>query len=69
MGKENPYENLLTTTEVAERLSVCTSRVRQLLRSGTLNGHRLPAGLWLISEKDISEFNKHRRKAGRPRKE
>jgi len=62
------YEGLMTTKEIAKILGVTPSRVRQLLRQELLNGHRLPAGLWLISQDDLHRYQEKRRTAGRPRK-
>jgi len=62
------YEELMTTKEVAKILGVTPSRIRQLLRQDLLNGHRLPAGLWLISQDDLAHYQEKRRTAGRPRK-
>jgi excisionase family DNA binding protein len=62
------YEDLITTKEAAKILGVTPSRVRQLLRQNLLGGHRLPAGLWLISNNDLAAYVETRRTAGRPRK-
>lgn len=62
-------DELTTTREAAKVLGVTASRVRQLLRQDLLKGHRLPAGLWLISQDDLTEYQEKRRTAGRPRKE
>lgn len=57
----------LTAKQVAEKLGVNDSRVRQLI-----NGKKLPAekygNLWLIDEKDL-ELVKDRKPTGRPPKE
>ena len=62
------YEELMTTKEAAKILGGTPSRVRQLLRQDLLKGHRLPAGLWLISQDDLARYQEKRRTAGRPRK-
>jgi excisionase family DNA binding protein len=60
--------DLLTTEQAAEILGVNGSRVRQLLRSGTLKGSRF-GRVWAVREEDLRAYMATRRKAGRPRKE
>jgi excisionase family DNA binding protein len=56
-------ERLLLVREVAERLRVHPRTVTVWLRGGTLPGIRL-AGQWRVSEKDLAEFLKMRRREG-----
>ncbi len=56
----------LTAKQVAERLNVNDSRVRQLINSGKLPAEKY-GNLWLIDEKDL-ELVKDRKPTGRPPK-
>ncbi len=62
-------EDYLSTKDTAEILGVTSSRVRQLLRAGELDGHRMSSGIWFIDKEEVSQYQLTRRKAGRPRKE
>jgi excisionase family DNA binding protein len=57
----------LTAKQVAEKLNVNDSRVRQLINSGRLPAEKY-GNLWLIDEKDL-ELVKDRKPTGRPPKE
>lgn len=56
----------LTAKQVAEKLNVNDSRVRQLINSGKLPAEKY-GNLWLIDEKDL-ELVKDRKPTGRPPK-
>jgi len=54
---------LLTTHEVAERLNVNDSRVRQLLLAGQLRGQKAGKQLWLVPESEVDRYqNAHNHK-------
>ncbi len=57
----------LTAKQVAEKLEVNDSRVRQLIQSKKLPAEKY-GNLWLINESDL-EFVKDRKPTGRPPKE
>jgi excisionase family DNA binding protein len=57
----------LTAKQVAERLNVNDSRVRQLINSGKLPAEKY-GNLWLIDEKDL-KLVKDRKPTGRPPKD
>ena len=62
--------NYLTTEEVALRLGVTASRVRQLLLAGKIQAERIGdryRGLWKISEQAVEDFKATRRGPGRPK--
>ena len=56
----------LTAKQVAEKLNINDSRVRQLIISGKLPAEKY-GNLWLIDEKDL-ELVKDRKPTGRPPK-
>jgi excisionase family DNA binding protein len=53
-------DKILTADEAAARLRVSRGTIYNLLRSGQLQGYRLPApkrgGRWLIKESDLEAF-------------
>jgi Helix-turn-helix domain len=55
---------VLSTSQVARRLELCDSRIRQLLASGQLKSEPTPFGR-LIRVEDLEAFIQER--AGRPR--
>jgi excisionase family DNA binding protein len=57
----------LTAKQVAEKLNVNDSRVRQLINSGKLPAEKY-GNLWLIDEKDL-DLVQDRKPTGRPPKE
>ena len=59
--------NELTVEEVAIRLGVTRSRVRQLILDGHLPAEK-KVGAWFIKKSDLRLVTK-RRKPGRPKKE
>jgi excisionase family DNA binding protein len=56
--------NLFTATEAAHELGVTARRVRAMLQSGDLPALRVKR-LWLVTEKDLQEFQQRPRKPGR----
>jgi excisionase family DNA binding protein len=48
-------QRLLTSEQVAERLSVAPEVIRRWLRQGALRGFRL-AGRWRIAPEDLERF-------------
>lgn len=46
---------MLTPEEAAERLSVSPTTIRKWLRSGKLQGYKLPS-VWRIRESDLEKF-------------
>jgi len=60
-----PNPKLYSTTETAELLGISDSLVRRYLREGRLKG--LEVGkFWVISETEISRFEKIKRVRGNP---
>ncbi len=58
----------LSVPETADILGVTTGRVRQLLRDGTLQGHKVGDFQWAIADRDVKRFAKQpRSRMGRPR--
>lgn len=57
----------LSVPEAAEALAVTDGRVRQLLLSGELCGHKLGQRNWAIAPVEIERFQQSRRPPGRPR--
>lgn len=51
--------------EASRRLGVDDSRVRQLLRAGSLQGRRV-GNSWLVLVEDVARLEKNRMRAGRP---
>ena len=58
--------NKLTAKQVAGKLGVNDSRVRQLIKSGKLPAEKY-GNLWLINEEDL-ELVQNRKPTGRPPK-
>jgi excisionase family DNA binding protein len=54
----------ITTSEAAEIIGCVDSRVRQLLRAGTLDGKRLGRD-WLVSRNSAEGYSEKERKPGR----
>ncbi|WP_374709331.1 helix-turn-helix domain-containing protein [Desmospora profundinema] len=46
---------MLTPEEAAERLAVSPNTIRKWLRSGKLQGYKLP-NVWRIRESDLNQF-------------
>lgn len=63
MSEEFPY---LTTAGVALLLGVGRCRVKQILASGELVGHK-HGDRWAVSEWDLRSYMERRRGPGRPR--
>ncbi len=61
-----PY---LTTVEVAEKLSVHPSRISHFVKEKRLSVAQRFGTAMLFWPKDVEEFNKQPRKAGRPPKQ
>ncbi len=59
---------LITTTEVAGRLGINQSRVRQLILAGDLPARKFGRD-WVIDEEDLARYEKQRPPVGRPPKE
>jgi excisionase family DNA binding protein len=55
----------IAVSEAAERLGVDASRVRKLLRSGSLLG-RQAGKIWLVSSEDVARMASHHAPPGRP---
>jgi excisionase family DNA binding protein len=55
-----------TVEEAAKEIGVSVQRVRAIISSGMLNGHKR-GGVWFVSAADVKEFAQKDRKAGRPR--
>lgn len=55
----------IEVSEAARRLGVGESRVRQLLRAGSLRGRRA-GNSWLVLVDDLARLEQHRLRAGRP---
>lgn len=52
------------------RIGMTTTRVRQLLEEGQIEGTKDPTfGYWVISEREIQRFNRADRRDGRPPEE
>lgn len=51
--------------EAAQRLGVDVSRVRMLVRSGSLSGRKL-GSMWLVDERDVALLASRRSRPGRP---
>lgn len=60
-------EDFLTVTQAAERIGCTPSRVRQMLRSGTLVGEKMSEWIWMIPKKAAEKAAKTPAKTGRPR--
>lgn len=57
---------MLTTREVAERLAINTSRVRQLIIRGQLKAEKHGRD-WMIKAEEVERYKRERRPVGRPR--
>ena len=55
----------IEVNDAARRLGVNESRVRQLLRAGSLRGRRV-GNSWLVQVDDVARLEKNRLRAGRP---
>jgi len=55
----------IVVQEAAVRLGVHPTRVRQLLRSGDLAGHRVGRA-WLVNPQDVARLAGHKARVGRP---
>lgn len=53
----NDRDELMTSSQVAERLNVTTARVRQLLLAGELSGRRIGRD-WMVSARAVEEYRK-----------
>jgi len=58
---------LLTTAEAAKLIGVTTSRVRQLLISGQMQGVKITQNAWLVPESEAKKFASRGKTVGRPR--
>ncbi len=56
---------MLTTTQVAERLGITPSRVRQIIREGRLVATKHGRD-WEVDPESLDSFVKVRRRVGRP---
>jgi excisionase family DNA binding protein len=63
--RENNMNNLLTTNQVAQRLKITPSRVRQLILAGRLPATKIGRDLF-VKEQDLKNFKRMPR--GRPKK-
>jgi excisionase family DNA binding protein len=55
----------IAVNDAAERLGVHPTRVRQLVRSGDLAGHRV-GRVWLVDPQDVARLAGQKARAGRP---
>ena len=56
MGTAAPTDDLLTTTEVADRLRVTRQTVARWVRGGKIAAHRLPSGVIRIPASAMDSF-------------
>jgi len=60
--------NFLNVSEAAEVIGCTDGRVRQMLRSGEMQGVKANEKAWLVDREEAERIAKVRRGAGRPRK-
>lgn len=65
---ESMARYLVGTTAIAQELGISPQRVRVLLSSGRIRGHRGIGGLWNVSPSELARFGTLPRNSGRPRK-
>ena len=53
---EKTSERILTVAEAATELGVTEGRIRQLLLSGEMRGHKFGRTVWMIPESEVAKF-------------
>lgn len=61
MSKAKEF-SFVTITDAAKMVGLTTSRLRQLLRAGRLDGEKVGPRAWLLSRSDVAELAKFRKK-------
>lgn len=63
--KGTPVEEYITTTEAAELLGVTARYVAKLVESGTLEGRKVNARLWLVNRASLANWTPKRKRRKR----
>lgn len=66
MKPRKPFDGTrwLTIADIAELLQVSERSVRRWLDAGDLAGHKVGQRQWRISDKDLEEYLRNRRRGG-----